>query len=106
MEMQQMMEFSRKQLRDDREYFMARIEANRKKDKEEMEADTKAWREKVAAEKEAIKARTRAIRENMGTSHKEMVAVIEHGRDMETIACQEMGGTSRRGTAGLSGHET
>jgi hypothetical protein len=43
MEMQQMMEFFWKQLRADREYFMARIEANKKKDKEEMEADTKAW---------------------------------------------------------------
>jgi hypothetical protein len=50
----------------------------------------KAWREKIAAETEAIKARTRAIRENMGTSHKEMVAVIKPGRNMETIACQEM----------------
>jgi hypothetical protein len=64
--------------------------ADRKADKEEMKAVIKAWREKIAAEMEAIKARTRAIQENMGTSHKEMVAVIEPGRNMETIACQEM----------------
>jgi hypothetical protein len=64
--------------------------ADRKANKEEMKADIKAWREKIAAEMEAIKARTRAIRENMGTSHKEMVAVIKPRRNVETIACQEM----------------
>jgi hypothetical protein len=52
--------------------------------------DIKVWRKEMAAETEAIKARTRAIRENMGTSHKEMVAVIEPGRNTETMAYQEM----------------
>jgi peptidoglycan hydrolase CwlO-like protein len=51
-------------------------------EKEEIKADIKAWREKIAAEMEVIKARMRAIRENMGTSHKEMVAVIEPRRNM------------------------
>jgi hypothetical protein len=37
-----------------------------------------------------IKAKTRAIQENMGTSHKEMVPVIESRRNMETVACQEI----------------
>jgi hypothetical protein len=64
--------------------------ADRKADNEEMEANIKSWREKIAAETEAIKGRTRVIQENMGTSHKEMVAVIEPRRNMETIACQEM----------------
>jgi hypothetical protein len=70
--------------------YQEKAAADRKADKEEMKADIKAWREKIATETEVIKARTRAIRENMGTSHKEMVAVIEPGRNMETIACQEM----------------
>jgi hypothetical protein len=91
----------------DKEDFLAKLDVNQEKadamlakldayqekaaaDKEEMKADIKAWQEKIAAETEPIKARTRAIRENMGTSHKEMVAVIEPGRDMKTIACQEM----------------
>jgi sRNA-binding protein len=93
MEMQQMMEFFRKQLRADREYFLAKMDANQAK----ADADRKAWREKIVAdtratqaETEAIKARTAAMREIMGTSHKEMVAEIKPGRDMETIACQEM----------------
>jgi pantothenate synthetase len=70
--------------------YQEKAAADRKADKEEMKADITAWREEIAAETEVIKARTRAIRENMGTSHKEMVAVIEPGRNMETIACQEM----------------
>jgi hypothetical protein len=70
--------------------MLAKMDADRKADKEEMKADIKAWREEIAAETEAIKTRTRAIRENMGTSHKKMVAVIEPGRNMETIACHEM----------------
>jgi hypothetical protein len=74
----------------DKEDLLAKLDADRKDDKEEMKADIKAWREKIAAETEAIKARTRAIRENMGISHKEMVAVIEPGRNMKTIASQEM----------------
>jgi hypothetical protein len=52
--------------------------------------DIEAWRKEMAAETEAIKVRMRAIRENMGTSHMEMVAVIEPGRSTETIAYQEM----------------
>jgi hypothetical protein len=52
--------------------------------------ETATWKEKMAAETRAIQARTKAMRENMGTSHKKMVAVIEPGRNMETIACQEM----------------
>jgi hypothetical protein len=107
MEMQQMMEFLLNEMRADKDFlakmeankeelkankedFMAKLDADRRADKEEMKADIKSWREKIAAEMEAIKARTRAIRENMGTSHKEMVAVIEPGRNRETIACQEM----------------
>jgi hypothetical protein len=70
--------------------YQEKAEVDRKADKEEMKADIKSWREKIATETEAIKARTRAIQENMGTSQKEMVAVIEPRRNMETIACQEM----------------
>jgi hypothetical protein len=75
MEMQQMMEFFCKELRADREYFMARMEASRKKDKEEMEA---------------IKARTKAMREEMGTSHMEMVSECKPKTEIKTMACQEM----------------
>jgi hypothetical protein len=53
------------------------------------EADRKAWREKIAARTEATKARTKAMRENMGNSHKEMVAVIKPEMDSETMACRE-----------------
>jgi hypothetical protein len=49
-----------------------------------METDRKAWREM-----EAIKARTRAMRENIGTSHKEMVAKTKPERDMVSLACRE-----------------
>jgi hypothetical protein len=70
--------------------YQEKVAADRKADKEEMKADIKAWREKISAEIETMKAKMRAIRENMGTSHKEMVAVIEPGRNMEKIACQEM----------------
>jgi hypothetical protein len=41
-------------------------------------------------ETEAIKARTKTMQENMGTSHKEIMAEIKPRRDMETMACQEM----------------
>jgi hypothetical protein len=86
MDMEKLCELLLAKMAADKEEMMA----NRKADKEEMKADIKSWREKIAAETEGIKARTRAIRENMGTSHKEMVAVIEPGRNMETIAYQEM----------------
>jgi hypothetical protein len=38
---------------------------------------------------EAFKARTKAMRENMGTSHKEMVTKTKPERDVETMVCQE-----------------
>jgi hypothetical protein len=63
---------------------------------DDRQADRKSWREEMAArlerfsaETEAIKARTKAMRGNMGTSHKEMVAKTKLERDMETLACRE-----------------
>jgi hypothetical protein len=51
--------------------------------------EMRAWGEKIAARTEVIKARTKAVRENMGTSHKEIVAEVKPERDAESMACQE-----------------
>jgi hypothetical protein len=81
----------------------------------EYRAESKAWREKIAAEREASRAETKAWQEEMAvmrkemdanqakvdaewkawrkrmdTSHKEIMAEIKPGRDMETMAYQEM----------------
>jgi hypothetical protein len=93
MEMQQMMEFFWKELRADREDFMARMEANRKKDKEEREADRKTAKEEILKKMDEYQAKTDAILlalQVMETSHREMVAEATLERNMEMIACQEM----------------
>jgi predicted ribosome quality control (RQC) complex YloA/Tae2 family protein len=111
MESQQRLELLLRKMKTDKEEFLAKLDVNQKKadimlakldanqekaaavrkaDKEEMEADIKAWREEMAAERRAIQARTEAIkdmRENRGTSHKEMVAVIKPETDVKTTAC-------------------
>jgi hypothetical protein len=84
------MEANKEEMKADRKKDMAKWDADTKARREDMASEIKAWREKIARETEAIKARTRTIRKNKGTSHKEMVAVIEPRRNMETIACQEM----------------
>jgi hypothetical protein len=89
MEMQQMMEMLARMDANMKSYH-EKLEADRKADMEEREADRKVWREKIATETRATQARTAAMRENMGTSHKEMAAVFEPGRDMETMACREI----------------
>jgi hypothetical protein len=81
--------------------------------------DIKAWREEMASRKEkmdtetrAIQARTKAMRENMGASHMEMVAEIIPKRDADTMACQETEArqeemrASRRETAAVIEPET
>jgi hypothetical protein len=84
----------------DREAWREKAEADRKAAQEELmaklDADSKAWRERMAAERraieaetEAIKTRTRAIRENMGASLREMVAEATPERNMETAAAFE-----------------
>jgi hypothetical protein len=55
---------------------------------EEMSADTKARLEQIAAMTDKIWA---ARREMRNTSHKEIMAEIKPGRDMEMMACQETG---------------
>jgi peptidoglycan hydrolase CwlO-like protein len=82
--------------------FMAKLDANQEK----ADADRKAWREKIPIETEAIKARTKAIQENMGTSHKEMVAKTKPERHGDDGLLRNDGGASRRARADLSGHET
>jgi hypothetical protein len=68
-----------------------------------MDANSKAWREEMAAERRAtqarteatraetraIQAKTEAMRRRIGTSHKEMFAETKPERDMETMACRE-----------------
>jgi outer membrane biosynthesis protein TonB len=93
MDSQELMELLRKEIR----AYQAKMDADGKTDKEEMLKKMRAWGEKLEeetratlSETEAIKARTRAIRESMGTSHKEMVAETKPEMDAETMACQEM----------------
>jgi hypothetical protein len=72
--------------------MLAKLDTKQEKagaDKEEIEADRKAWRENIAAETEAIKARTKVMRENMSISHKEIVAESKPKMDIKTIACRE-----------------
>ncbi|PNF33112.1 hypothetical protein B7P43_G15637 [Cryptotermes secundus] len=82
---QQMMELLLREIRTSQEEMVAKLDA-----------DSKSWREELAAERraiearmEAIKARMKAMQENRGTSHKKMAADTKPKRDMETIACQE-----------------
>jgi hypothetical protein len=54
---------------------------------EEMIANSKAWREEMAAER---RARTEATRKRTDAKHEGMVAETKPERDIKTMACQEM----------------
>jgi hypothetical protein len=86
MEMHQMMELLLKKLRINNEEILAKIDAN-----------SKAWREEMAAERRAtetraIQERTEAMREKMGTSHMEMVFSFKPEIEKETMAFREASG--------------
>ena len=77
-----------------RQKDMAQLDANRKTDKEELKAEMQSMRseldESLQRTIEAVKAKTAAMRENIGTNHKEMVAKIIPDSREETMACREM----------------
>jgi predicted ATP-grasp superfamily ATP-dependent carboligase len=70
--------------------MLQKVEASRKKDKEEMEANRKTDKEEILKKMDEYQAKTDAVllaMQMMETSHKEIVAVIETGRDIKTMAC-------------------
>jgi hypothetical protein len=78
MDTQQIMELLLKEIRAGQE----QMEANRKKDKEDLMAKLDAYQAKTDAVLLAMQV--------METSHREMVAEATPKRNMETMACQEM----------------
>jgi hypothetical protein len=88
MEMQQLMEFLLKELRADKEDFLAKMDANQAK----AEADRKADKEVIRTSQEEaetlarLDAETKARREEMAVMRNKWV---NDNRD-ETLACQEM----------------
>jgi hypothetical protein len=80
--MRQMMELLLKEIR----AIHAEMDADRKKDNEDFlarwDANMKAWREKAEAD-------MKAMREEMGTSHMEMVSEFKPEIEEETMTCRE-----------------
>jgi hypothetical protein len=89
-EMQQMMECLLKEIRASQKDFLSKMEANRKKENDEMEADHKELLARLEDDRQAKRRFMKEMMQMMDTSYKEIMAEIKPGRNMETIACQEM----------------
>jgi hypothetical protein len=93
MEMQQMMELLRKELRSEREAAEKRADDRWKAWREKMAAmleELVAETEATRAETRAIQARMEAMRRRMDAKYKEKFAETKPERDSKTLACQEM----------------
>jgi F0F1-type ATP synthase membrane subunit b/b' len=131
MDIQQMYELLLKEIRA-RQDFMAKLDADRRTDKEERKADKEEWeanrktaKEEILREMDEYQSKTDAVllaKQVMESSHREMVDEATPERNMETMACrettethlqeegmmayQEMEARLEEIRADLSGHET
>jgi hypothetical protein len=90
MDAQQMYELLLKEIRARREDFMAKLDSDRRTDKEEWEANIKTAKEEILRKMDEYQSKTDAIllaMQVMETSHREMVDEATPERNMETMAC-------------------
>jgi flagellar biosynthesis chaperone FliJ len=93
METQQMTEFllkmeaNRNKYQDD---LMKKLDADRKTDKEEIKTNQAKLLARLEDDRQDERRFLKEMMQIMDTSHKEIMAESKPGRDMETMACQEM----------------